>query len=157
VHPGVYIHFCSVSDGAPIFVPCSGQVRDTLQVCFHTMAGMSLWAIELFKNPPKYPVAIHRTIVQKHCCDPQCLPTLTRDMLATIKKTLLAPEELRKVYLSTRVFSFLRSSLVHSTSRRCRFSLGLRIGCYLLVSFNSYLLLIVQGFAIWIIWWAPSC
>jgi len=45
---------------------------------------MSPSAIGKWVNPPKYQVPIHRTIVQKGRCHPQCLPTLTKNMQAAI-------------------------------------------------------------------------
>jgi len=45
---------------------------------------MSRSGIGKAEIPPKYQVAIHHAIVQKHFCDPRSLPTVMRNMLAAI-------------------------------------------------------------------------
>ena len=45
---------------------------------------MSLSAIRKLENPAMYQLAMHFTIVQKRHCNPPCLPTLTKNMLADI-------------------------------------------------------------------------
>jgi len=83
VHWVVHFHF-SLLEAASLLMRHLGQVQDTLQGPWRALAKMSLSAIGKSEIPPKYQVDIHRAIVQKHCCDPWCLPTLTRDMLAAI-------------------------------------------------------------------------
>jgi len=83
-HQGVHVHFHLVGKGAPLLFRCDCQVWDTVQVRCQALAEISLSAIGKLENRPKYPVAIHRTIVEKRCCDPRCHPTLTWTMLATI-------------------------------------------------------------------------
>jgi len=63
---------------------CLCQIRDTPQVCWLALATMCLTAIEKLGNQPKYGVAIHRTIVQKHRSDPRCSPIPMRAMPAAI-------------------------------------------------------------------------
>ena len=71
--------------------------------------------------------------------------------------TLHAPEAPCEVYLSTRVLSWACSSSVHSRSTRCAFSFGIWTSGFAFASFDSYHLLIVQGFAICIIQCPASC
>jgi len=71
--------------------------------------------------------------------------------------TLDAPEARRELYVSTTVFGFACSFLVHSRSTTCAFSFGMRTSCFPLSSFDSDHLMIVQGFAIWMIQCAASC
>ena len=79
------VHFClSLLEGASHLMRHLGQVPDTLQVCRQAFAKLSLSAIEESEIPRRYWVANHRAIIQKHCCDPRRLPTLTRNMLAAI-------------------------------------------------------------------------
>jgi len=83
VHCVVDFRF-SLLQGATLLKHCLCQVWDTLQVHWQWLAKISLSAIEKSQIPPNYRVAIHRAILQNHCCDPQCLPTLTRNMLTAI-------------------------------------------------------------------------
>ena len=84
VHWGVNVHFCYVREGAPRMIPRQGQYQDTPLVYCQPWEEISLSVIGKWKNQPKHRVAIHRTIVQKRRWDPWCLPTVTRNMLATI-------------------------------------------------------------------------
>jgi len=79
------VHFLfSLLEGAFLLMRRLGQVPDTLQVPSQAFPQMNLSAFRKLESPPKYQVASHHAIFQKHCCDPRCLPTLTRNMLATI-------------------------------------------------------------------------
>jgi len=71
--------------------------------------------------------------------------------------TLHAPDAPCELYLSTTVFSSACSSSVHSKSKRCGFSFGIRTSGFPFVSIDSDHLLIVQGFKFWIIWCAAAC
>jgi len=86
VNRGVHFHICHVPDGVPLLFCHPGQVWDTPQVRWQALAERSLSAIRKLENPPKYRVAIHRTIVQKSCSHPLCLLALTKNMLVTIYK-----------------------------------------------------------------------
>jgi len=79
------VHCCfSLLAGTSLLMRHLGQVRDTLQVPWHALSKMSRSAMRKSEVPPKYRVASHCAIVQKQRCDPQCLPTLTRNMLTAI-------------------------------------------------------------------------
>jgi len=71
--------------------------------------------------------------------------------------TLHAWEAPREVNLSNRVFNCACSFSVHSRSMRCAFPFGVQTNGVWLSSFDSDHLLVVQGFAICIIWCAASC
>jgi len=83
VHWAVHFHF-SFQERASLLMHRLRQVRDTLQVPWQALAQMSFSAIRKSEIPPRYRVAIHRAMVQKHHCDPRCLPTFMRNMLAAI-------------------------------------------------------------------------
>jgi len=71
--------------------------------------------------------------------------------------TLHAPGAPRKVYLSTRVFSCAWLSSFHSRSMRCAYSFGIQKSGFSLDSSESDHVVIVQGFAIYVIRCAASC
>jgi len=131
------------------------QVRDTLQLHWQALAEISLSAIGKLENPPNYRVAIHCNIVLR-CHSGLWCPNSNENQASHHLWTLHTPEAPCEVNLSTRVFSLACSSSVHSRSTRCAFSFGIRTSGFPFASFDSDHLLIVQGFAIWIIWCAAS-
>jgi len=70
---------------------------------------------------------------------------------------LYDPEAPWEVYLSTSIFSLACSSSVHLRSLRCALCFGIGTSGVPSASFDSNHLLIIQGFAICIIWYTAFC
>jgi len=84
VHKARCFYVFQVRAGAPHMMLCLGQVRDSPQVHWQELAELCLLAIRKSVNPPKYSVAIHRTIVLKRHSDVRCLPIPISNMAAAI-------------------------------------------------------------------------
>jgi len=83
VHWGGDFHFC-VREGVSLLMRHLHQVWDTAQVHWQALAEMSLSAIGISENQPKYWVAIYRDVVEKRRYNPPCHSSLTKTMLAAI-------------------------------------------------------------------------
>jgi len=89
VYCGEHFHISLVPERVALLMGHLHHVRDTSHICRQELAEMSLSAIGKWMNPPKYHVAIHRTIVETRHCDPLCLPILTKNIQATIDEPFI--------------------------------------------------------------------
>jgi len=95
-HRALHFHSCRL-EGMFLLKCRHLQVRDTLQVCWQTLAEMSLLAIGKSENPPKQQVAIRCTIVQKPHCNPRRLLNQTYNLLAATSPSSMLPKNLMKL------------------------------------------------------------
>jgi len=84
VHRREHLLVSLVMERAPHMMHRLHRAQDNLQVPWQAFAEMSPSVIRKSDNPPNYRRAIHSTFLQKPCRDSPCLPTLEKNMLATI-------------------------------------------------------------------------
>jgi len=157
VHWGEHFRVSFVLEGAPLLMGHLHQVQDTPLVRWQALAEMSLSGIGKSTNPPKHRLRIHCNIVQTCCWEPPYLPTLTKNMEAAIDELSMLPKNHMKCISPQGPSVLVARSHVHSRSTCGEFSFGIRTNGFPLASFDSDYLLIVQGFAIWIIQCTASC
>jgi len=79
----VHFHVTLLDEASPMMGRL-GESPNTLQVNRNALAEMSVPGSGISEIPPKYRVANHHAIFQKHCCDPRYYPAQMWNMVATI-------------------------------------------------------------------------